>query len=148
MRSSLAGADAVPRKSRGGNHADLDITPMIDVTFLLLIFFMVTSTMQATPDHSVPPADNGAGLDTSQSMEIIIMAPASAGEKPLVLLDGSEASLEEVRSYVAEGVQEGKTAVIVMADRAVPHGFVTEVELAATEVEGVFLHIGVQDRKS
>ena len=35
---------------------EMDITPMIDVTFLLLIFFMVASTMQGTPDIDVPPA--------------------------------------------------------------------------------------------
>jgi hypothetical protein len=37
------------RKKAGIADADLDITPMIDVTFLLLIFFMVTSTLQGTP---------------------------------------------------------------------------------------------------
>ena len=31
-------------------EGELDITPMIDVTFLLLIFFMVSSTMQGKPD--------------------------------------------------------------------------------------------------
>ena len=39
-------------RAKKKDEADLDITPMIDVTFLLLIFFMVTSTMQGTPGHS------------------------------------------------------------------------------------------------
>ena len=46
-----------------GEEAELDITPMIDVTFLLLIFFMVTSTMQGKPDLDVPPVKHGVGVD-------------------------------------------------------------------------------------
>ena len=36
------------------DEEDLDITPMIDMTFLLLIFFMVTSTMKPDEVLDIP----------------------------------------------------------------------------------------------
>mgnify|MGYP003325625382 CR=1 FL=1 len=45
----------LPRKKL--EDAEMDITPMIDVTFLLLIFFMVTSTMQACLLYTSDAAD-------------------------------------------------------------------------------------------
>ncbi len=47
------------RRRPATEEMDLDITPMIDVTFLLLIFFMVASTMQATAENDIPPAKHG-----------------------------------------------------------------------------------------
>ena len=133
--------------SRKGNDADLDITPMIDVVFLLLIFFMVTSTMQGTPDLDVPPAKHGTGVDSTASIEIMIEKPPAPGSDPPILIDGQQITMEDIKSVVASGVDQGKTHVVVMADREVSHGFVVEVEKAAMEVEGLGLHVGVKDQK-
>ena len=52
---------------RGLDESGLDMTPMVDVTFLLLIFFMITAafsiqkSMQAEPPE---PEDEGAAPDT------------------------------------------------------------------------------------
>ena len=52
------------RRAGSKNEGELDMTPMVDVTFLLLIFFMVTAafTMQKsfqvpTPDQDAPSAN-------------------------------------------------------------------------------------------
>ena len=42
------------RKKNPEPDTEIDITPMIDVTFQLLIFFMVTSTMQGNPPAEIP----------------------------------------------------------------------------------------------
>ena len=72
MKSGLFGA-RTERRKRGGFDGDLDITPMIDVTFLLLIFFMVTSTMQATPDIDLPVARQGTGIDKHSQVTISLI---------------------------------------------------------------------------
>ena len=41
MARSMSGSGFTKKKS--AEEADLDITPMIDVTFLLLIFFMLVN---------------------------------------------------------------------------------------------------------
>lgn len=142
-------------KPRMDSETDLDITPMIDVTFLLLIFFMVTSTMQASPDLDVPPAEHGVGTESGNASIIVIKAPASAAATPEIGLgdahhqENPNASLEQVRAYVEDGLKNNKPPkehVIIKADREVPHGFVQKVTRVVNEVEGITFSIGVRDK--
>jgi biopolymer transport protein ExbD len=60
------GKKGAKRKRRTGVH--LDMTPMVDVAFLLLTFFMLTTTL-STPqvmEISLPP-DNKATIEMAQS---------------------------------------------------------------------------------
>jgi biopolymer transport protein ExbD len=143
--------DGLPRRKRGDQETELDITPMIDVTFLLLIFFMVTSTMQGQPDQDVPVARFGKGVPTQNATIIRIIAEGSIGGKtPRIILgesDESEADLDMVRRAVEDAVKSDRMQVIIKADREVPHGFVQEVARTVNEVEGVKFYVGVQDKK-
>jgi len=135
----------IGRKSRGDNDMDLDITPMIDVTFLLLIFFMVTSTMQSTPDLQVPEAKHGIGLDTNAATIISIRA----GDPPVIVLGdgkGPEGTIDELKALVEENIKDQKFQVVIKADRDVPHGFVQTVAKAIAELEGIQFFVGVQDK--
>ncbi len=143
----FSGADDGSFKRKGGGEeADLDITPMIDVTFLLLIFFMVTSTMQSEADLDVPIAKHGVGADKNKST--IITIRANDGDPIIILGDGKgpEATVEEVHDYVDEGVKANTSQVIIKADREVRHGFVQKVARVVTEFEGLKFAIGVQDK--
>ena len=139
-----------PRKKV--EEADLDITPMIDVTFLLLIFFMVASTMQGTPDRDLPPAKFGVGVQDSNAILIAINRPSAPGDIPVVVLSTGEevtpGDNDAIRGDVENGLQKDENSeVIIQADREVPAGFVKEVMRAVTEVEGVKFNIGVKDKK-
>ena len=147
--SDVAGGQ---RRRPGGSDTDLDITPMIDVTFLLLIFFMVSSTMQGTPDFDIPVAKHGVGLGT-KSATIISIRAADRGAAPTIHLgdvagNPPEGTLDNVRRYVEEGLEENRRSVIIKAEGDVPHGFVLEVERAIAAIEGVEFNIGVQDKPS
>ena len=58
---------------RSMEFEEMDLTPMVDVTFLLLIFFMVTASfsLQKTIDIPVPDPDQ-QGLTASEQMEILL----------------------------------------------------------------------------
>jgi biopolymer transport protein ExbD len=60
-----------PHAGRGATEEDeLDLTPMVDVTFLLLIFFMVTAAFALQKSISVPPiGDQAAAAQTVQDLE-------------------------------------------------------------------------------
>ncbi|MDG2383595.1 MAG: biopolymer transporter ExbD [Pirellulaceae bacterium] len=48
------------RKTNDDRDAELDMTPMVDVTFLLLIFFMVTAAFTMQKSFKVPTPDEDA----------------------------------------------------------------------------------------
>lgn len=132
---------------------ELDITPMIDVTFLLLIFFMVTSTMQQEAQLQVPPAKHGEGV--AMDSAIVITIATRDGEPEIYLGDGIDMKrgavpIGEVAAYVAAEMNQGgvaKSTLIIKADRELPSGFVEEVARTANEVEGIEkFYVGIQDK--
>jgi biopolymer transport protein ExbD len=125
-----------------------DITPMIDMTFLLLIFFMVTSTMKPEGALKVPPAKSGIGV---ASEDACIVSIFNDDGTPGVYLSDMERKNgpvppEQVTTYVAE---RRKRNVVIKADTKVPSGFVEEVARRAAEadIEELKFYVAVQDRK-
>lgn len=139
--------------ARGPELGDgLDITPMIDMTFLLLIFFMVTSTMQVEAKLQMPPAAHGQGVPLEDAVVMSILT--TGGEPQIVQGDkpsGTPMQLAEVGGYVSAELQAGKHTIIIKADRDIPSGFVEEVARAASEAapEDMELQffVGVQDKQ-
>ncbi len=158
MRSTFSDIDddepSLGHRRRKLEIGDLDITPMIDVTFLLLIFFMVTSTMKEPATADVPPARFGVGTDSGEATIFTVMRPGDGGEVQVRLPDSSVHTLAELRTSdeVTNIVRDATTAdpprmnVIINADRDLPHGVVREVSQMAGKVEGIRLFLGVQDK--
>jgi biopolymer transport protein ExbD len=148
MAKGSLGGDAGFKKKKP-EEADLDITPMIDVVFLLLIFFMVTSTMDDQKTANVPPAEHGIGVDTNAATIISVVANPGGRSARVVLGDdpeGEEAgNLEVVRRYVQSGFNEGKELCILKAERDVKEGKVQEVLKILAEIEGLKFAVGVQN---
>ena len=67
------------RKRKPAVDTELDITPMIDVTFLLLIFFLVASTPNAQTAVELAPARHGDGV-SEQSSVIVTIARNESGD--------------------------------------------------------------------
>ena len=136
----MAGSRALdpdnPFARRRVTAGDLDMTPMIDVTFLLLIFFMVSSTMQSAPDIDLPVAAHSVGVETDGAAVITVFTGGPQNPPRIVLGDGTgeEVTVEEIRGYVSEAVSAGKTKIVVKAEGDITHGFIGEV--ADSEVTG------------
>ena len=148
-RTKTSDPDAAFSRKRSEYDAELDITPMIDVTFLLLIFFMVTSTMQ--PDEALdnPTSVHGLGVEANSAILITI----SAGDPPLINLVEDKNHTEDpetVGPYVQSRMQQGRKHVIIKAERLVRHGFVQKVTREANavikEFEGARFSIAVEDK--
>lgn len=125
-----------------GAHAhaedEPDFTAMIDMTFILLAFFIVTSTMEVGSTLLLPPARSGEGLQD----QAVVISIYYDGETPEVYLSDNKkedgpASMGEVTNYVAQGIAQQRTRVLIKADRETPSGFVEEVARAAGRAEGV-----------
>jgi biopolymer transport protein ExbD len=127
----------------------IDMTPMVDVVFQLMTFMLFSVQMTGGEKVDVPPARHGVGVEESEATFLTLTKPAAAGELSRLLLghgEGDVATIEQARQAVAEGAREGRHRVILQADGAVPHGEVLKVASAVAQVEGVTVHVGVQEQ--
>ena len=141
------GAAKLNRKSAGDD--EIDITPMIDCVFLLLIFFMVSSTMQGGVDLDVPVANHSVGIDAHGAAVVTIRNPENPGAIPRIILGdggGQEAQVAEIKPYVEDAVRSGRTKIVLKAEGEVTHGTVDEVARAIKSVIGAELYMGVRER--
>jgi len=63
--------EAVSFVKRGVEDEGIDMTPMVDVTFLLLIFFMVTAAYSLQKSIEVPPPDQSESAAQARTLEEI-----------------------------------------------------------------------------
>ena len=91
----------VKRARRRSEEAEMDMTPMIDVTFQLLIFFMLTNQLANPAPTLVPEAAHGRGVDAAGRQAIVIDEQGNyyAGDtiKPEALAPSLDSLLDEVR---------------------------------------------------
>ena len=126
----------------------VDLTPMIDVTILLLIFFMVTAVITKQEQVDLPEARHGLGIDPEFATSIVVLKTRDPSDAPTVALEdgGTTVTLDEVRAAVERGLSENRTHVAVKAHRQARWGDVSKVARVVAEVEGVDLFIGVREK--
>jgi biopolymer transport protein ExbD len=91
----------------------IDLTPMLDVVFIMLIFFIVTSTFvkESGVDVTRPNAETSV-VSESNSIQIGITAANQ------VFIDKREVDKRAVRANVEKSLAENPgAAVIIVADR-------------------------------
>ena len=100
----------------------LDMTPMLDVVFLLLIFFLLTSIFaKPTIPLNLPEAETGTRQD-------VTTASISLRSDGSLLLDGYRLEPAELFERLARSMAASHDrSVAVAADRGVPFGRVVEV---------------------
>ena len=136
------------RQANEERDEHIDMTPMVDVVFQLMTFMLFSVQMSGGEKVDVPPARHGVGVEETAATFLTLLKPEKPGAEPKVLLgngSGPVATLDEVKKAVADGIRDGKRKVVLQADGAVPHGEVLKLAAAVTEVEGITLHLGVQE---
>jgi biopolymer transport protein ExbD len=134
--------------------AEMDITPMIDIVFLLLIFFLVCSTATMQSAVHLPPARHGVGI-SDRASTIVTVLPRGAPGPPLVYLadgrkgaplpDDQALQREDIAAAVEQGLAEGKPNGMVKAAGDVKLGDLWPVYTALGQVEGAKLHVAVEE---
>ena len=137
------------RRKRKQQDTEIDITPMIDVTFQLLIFFMVTSTMQGNPPADLPPAKSGGSIEVAKVINVVVKPGAVSGEAPQIEFNKEAVNLDELKLAIEEqaGARTDGIHVMILADRTMKNGDLNEIEVLLSEIPGVTYHFGVQDRR-
>ena len=103
----------------------ISIAPLIDVVFLLLIFFMVTShyDIAAGVQIKLPKVTKKTASPDAES-RIIIIVDKDAN----AYIDGTKIDMETLKSRFAEEVKSrGMLHLVLQADSDVRHGKVVEI---------------------
>lgn len=108
-----------PRQSR--EEVNVNLTPLIDVVFLLLIFFMVSTTFtkETHLEVDLPEAAGDATVSDDLVLEILITDEGhySVNGKPLVNTQGE--TLKRALKELSEGKRD--LPLIITADAKTPH---------------------------
>ena len=120
-----------------GGDDDINMAPMIDMVFLLLIFFMVAShmsKMDRTPVE-LPVADKSSVPESARGRQMItIRSHDTTGEEVDILMNLKGIEVESITPYVKNLLAENSEAeVYLRADRFAKHKHVKEVMAACAE---------------
>jgi len=110
------------RRQRG--KAEVSLTPLVDIVFILLIFFLITSTFVQNPGIEVelPKSSNAS---TAIESDNIIMAVTKNG---VIIHEGKTMSAEQLRKRLAEHYKDqSDQLVVIQADSTAHHGKVVEL---------------------
>ena len=102
----------------------LDLTPLVDVVFLLLIFFMVSTVFvdfKRRMDISLPTSKVSIPDETPKALELEITIDKQ------VFLNGNKVSLKSLESALKKIDVDKKKAAIIRADKNLPYGDVIKV---------------------
>lgn len=113
---------------------DLNITPLIDIVFLLLIFFMVSTTFQKESQLRVqlPEASRQAETDPRNPLVIAISADGQYALGGRTLSDNSMPALLQAMRQLAGDDRE--RPLVVRADARTPHQAVVRAMDAAARL--------------
>ena len=111
------------RKVRVEEDAEIDMTPMLDIVFIMLIFFIVTTVFVKE-----------AGVDVNKPNGELAVRPKNANifiavtEDGKVWMDKREIDTDSVRANLDRLMAEQPSDVIIIqADKEAEHGLVVEV---------------------
>jgi len=87
----------------------IDIAPLIDCIFILLIFFMLTSSFMVIPGINVklPKAFTSEGLD-ARSLTIVISS------EDIMYLESKPYTIKEIENFIKKG---SYSSIFIRADR-------------------------------
>ena len=113
-------------RKEGEEDFSLDLTPMIDVVFLLLIFFMVSTSFidfSRRMDISLPEAKASVTADKIKNYVIEI------GLDKKIFLNGTEMDFNTLEKRLKEKKEELgiKKAVVVRADEKLDYGLIVKI---------------------
>lgn len=100
---------------------DIDLTPMLDVVFIMLIFFIVTTSFVKESGVEIERPESSAASPRPDAQVLVAITAEGA-----VWVDGQPVDIHRVGSAVAELVS-AEGGVVLQADRSSTTGLLIEV---------------------
>lgn len=128
---------------------------MIDINFLLLIFFLVCSTFDQLNSVQLPPAYFGSAVserdatvitvDGSGTDSVVYLGSSTSGSP---LSSNKESQEQEIVQAIEEGFRSGKSVVVIRASGDLYQSEIDRIETIIGTVPGVqTIHLAVKEVK-
>jgi biopolymer transport protein ExbD len=121
----------------------VDLTPMVDVVFLLLIFFMISTTFIETPGLTIDLPKSSQQQTHKKAEEVRVYLAADSS----LYLEQKKVSSDELMSALAAyGERAADTTFLLMADKDVKHGQVVQLMDSAKAAGFIKLSIATEKK--
>ncbi len=122
----------------------VDLTPMVDVVFLLLIFFMISTTFVESPGISIKLPETSSQTIDREPKEIKIYL----SKEGVIYHGDKKISIDDYKGLLAEYQADAKeTTVLLLADQDSRHGKVVVLMDLARDAGFTKLAIATEQRK-
>ena len=111
-------------RNRSEENFSLDLTPLIDVVFLLLIFFMVSTVFvdfKRQMDISLPSSKSSVSSETLKPVKVELTVDKQ------IFLNGKKIHLRELETALSKIVASKKNTAVIRADKNLPYGDVIKI---------------------
>ena len=98
-----------PRRPK--TSADDNLVPMINIVFLLLIFFMVASQISAPEGDILPPLSDSQKPVPPGELELSLTAGGD------LFREGQPLGIEQLQALIADNASAGRLTVVFRADQ-------------------------------
>ena len=133
-------------KRQRDEELSVNLTPLIDVVFLLLIFFMVSTTFtkESHLEIDLPEAAGEKSTTETKKIEIVINEKGEFSINSRPLINNKEDTIKKAVVKVSGG--DKKLPFIITADAKTPHEYVVK----AMDVAGKlgFVHLSITTQRS
>jgi biopolymer transport protein ExbD len=144
------GSDTLLGRKTQPETPEFDITAMVDLVFLMNLYFLVTFITVALAEINLPTANHCEPLDSDEAVILTVLGSldgksvtVSSGEgDEAVQLGDADQQGERIAAAVEKGVSAGKDKVLIKAEKKVRLGELFRVARAAAN-PGVKLHVAV-----
>ena len=108
----------------------VDLTPMIDVVFLLLIFFMISTTFVETSGLSIKLPEASTTIADQEPKEVKVYL----SKEGQIVVDKQDMTVEALKAHLKTFGNQGRDMTfLLLADKEALHGRVVELmDLAKT----------------
>jgi biopolymer transport protein ExbD len=128
----MAGGDLKSGCGRGRLITEINVTPLVDIMLVLLIIFMVTTTVVVRDAIEVKLPEATTGEPRKVTLIAIIVDPNGR-----LAMNGQVVQEAEVRSFIRRQRERGASLeAVIAADKSVAHGRVVRV-IDLLRAEGV-----------
>ncbi|MBT3269947.1 biopolymer transporter ExbD [Candidatus Poribacteria bacterium] len=107
---------------------NVDMTPMIDCVFLLIIFFMLATTFAPLPGIRVKlPPPGQPSREKPKGLILRISNPVGGSDEGVMILNNEIVSLDNAFGVFMNAAPEAKDMLIIQAGRQVVHDQIIKI---------------------